>query len=161
LNLSGSDNTVTISSHTYVLQNNVNGSVYLCGMDVGSGDIWVTSPAEGNYLSLKSPIAVGQSSGASVTFSDGSSLTYSYSVTSIENVTTGVGTFEAYRISQNLTYVYAFGVIDRMDSNIIQWYVPGLGGSVKTAMNASYYSGGVFQYTLTATTTLTSTTVVY
>ncbi len=160
INLSNAGNTQTVSGHSYVLQD-LTGTVYLCGQDVGSGDSWVTSPAGGQYLSFNSPIVVGQNGGASVTFSDGSSLTYSYSVIAIESVTTGKGTFEAYRILQNSTYDYAVGVIDRMVGTNTIWYVPGLGGSVKTIMNASYYTGGLFQSSISLTYTLSSTTVAY
>jgi len=85
---------------------------------------------------------------------------HSYTVTAKENVTTQIGTFEAYRISMNDTYNYATGAIDRMEESSTKWYVPGW-GLVKEELNASYYSGGVLQYTLNVTITLTNTTVSY
>ncbi len=47
-----------------------------------------------------------------------------------------------------------------MEESSTKWYVPGW-GLVKEELNASYYSGGVLQYTLNVTITLTNTTVSY
>jgi len=109
-------------------------------------------------LDLESPMAVGQNRGTSVTYTDGTTGSYSYSVTGIENVATGIGTFEAYRISQNVTINYTNG-IRVVESNTI-WYVPSL-GTVKLISDATSYSGGVFLLNQQLTATLSNTSIVY
>jgi hypothetical protein len=150
---------MVVSTHGYFLQD-ANGSIYTYGGDtgIGSGDVWVTSPTSGYFLDLESPMAVGQNNGTSVTFTDGSSMTRSYSVTAIENVSTGIGTFESYRISENITINYPDG--DRVVESNTYWYVPGL-GEVKIISDATFYSGGVFQLSQKLTATITSTSVIY
>jgi hypothetical protein len=158
ITLSGQGQSITFDSHDYFLQDS-NGSIFIYGEgDIVSGDIWVIFPAEGYYLSLESPMAVGQSHGSMVDFDDGSSLTYSYSVDSIQNVSTPLGSYESYKITSNLSVVYGTG--DSEVVNATSWYVPGL-GTVKLSETDSYYSGGFLQFALQFTATIDSTSIVY
>jgi hypothetical protein len=156
LTLTGPGGTVTTRTDTFFTQDGT-GSVFVYGTNVGSGDIWITSTPY-YYLSSLSPMAVGQSYGGSVTFTDGSTLTVSDIVTGTENVSTGIGTFETYKINQSATYNFTNG--DRTVENNTIWYVPGL-GMVQLQANTSYHSGGLLQLTLSFTATLTSTNVSY
>lgn len=158
-NLTTSAGQLVVSTHSYFLQD-ANGSMNTYGADfgLGSGDVWVTSPASGYFLSLESPMAVGQNHGTSATYTDGTTMTIAYSVTSIENVDTGAGRYEAYKITQNATINYTNG-IKVIENNTI-WYVPGL-GMVKTVSDATRYSGGTFQLNQQLTIMLSSTSVAY
>lgn len=157
VNLSTPAGPMVVSVHTYTHQDG-DGSIYVDGESSGSGDTWVTSSAAGYFLSLQSPVSVGQNHGSSVSFDDGSSLTFSYSVTGIENVSTGIGTFESYRVEVNATIDYTNG--DRVVESNSEWYVPGL-GSIKVQSDATYYSGGVFVLSQKLTFTLSSYSVSY
>jgi hypothetical protein len=156
--LTGPGGSITLDSHSYFLQDS-NGSIYVYGEgESGSPDTWVVSPVSGYYLEMESPMSIGQSNGASVLFSDGENLTFSYSVDAIENVSTGVGTFEAFRTSQSFSHDFGGG-----DSTVIVetvWIVPGL-GIVKEDADITYYIGGVFDSSLSIISTLNNTTVVY
>jgi hypothetical protein len=158
ITLSGQGESFTFDFHDYFLQDN-NGSIFSYGEgDSISGDTWVVFPAVGYYLRLESPMAVGQSNGSTVDFDDGSSLTYSYSIDSIQNVSTSLGSYESYKITSNLSVDYGTGDTEVVSAT--SWYVPGL-GSVKIMETDSYYSGGVLQLTLNFTATIDSTSVVY
>ncbi len=159
MNITTPTGPIVVSAHTYFLQDS-NGSMYIYGgdMDMGSGDAWVTLPAQGYFLDFKSPMTVGQSKGLTVTFSDGTSMTYSYVIVAIENVSTGIGTFETYRIEENTTYNYVNG--DQVVESNVEWFVPSL-GSIKLVSDATYYSSGVFQFSLNLTATISSTSVSY
>ena len=128
-------------------------------MDIGTGDAWVISPGCGYYLSAQSPVDVGQSNAISVSFDDGSSIIAFSSVDAIETVSTEAGAFETYRISFEGYYEYVNG--DELVMSITEYFVPGIGSSVKVINNGDYYSGGLYQFSLNYTATLTNTTVDY
>jgi hypothetical protein len=157
INISTPAGPTVVSVHTYFHQDE-NGSIYVDGEDLGSGDKWVTSPPAGYFLSMQSPVSVGQNHGSSATFDDGSSSTISYSVTGIENVSTRIGTFESYRVEVNATIDYANG--DKAVESNTEWYVPGL-GSIKLQSDATYYSGGAFVLSQKLTFILIGWTVSY
>ena len=157
INLSTPTGPLVVSVHIYFYQD-VDGTMYVDGQSSDSGDIWVTSPVQGFYLSMESPVSVGQNYSSSVTYDDGSSATYATSVTGIENVSTGMGTYEAYRLVTNATFYHTNG--DRVDEVVTEWHVPGL-GSIKAQIDASYYVGGVYSHSMDLTFTLSSTSVSY
>lgn len=158
-NLTTSAGQSVVSTHSYLLQD-ANSSINTYGADfgLGSGDVWVTSPASGYFLSFESPMAVGQNHGTSAAYTDGTTMTIAYSVNAIENVDTGAGKYEAYKITQNATINYTNG-IKVVENNTI-WYVPGL-GTVKILSDATRYFGGAFQLNQQLTATLSSTSVAY
>lgn len=156
---SGAGQTLTQSGHLYFLQD-AGGSVRVYGGRIEDNDAWVVSPANGYVLSIMSPVAVGQSYGASATLSDGSSLTFTYSIDAIENVSTLLGTYQAYRGSTSRTWDYASGSFTRVTQTGTVWLVPGL-GEVKSNMNVKMYSGSTLTLTLFYTAVLSSTNVSY
>jgi hypothetical protein len=159
VNISTPSGALVVSTHDYFLQD-IDGSISSYGADfgTGSGDVWVTSPTSGNYFTIESPIAVGQSNGYSITYTDGTTMTVSYLVEGVESVTTGIGKFMAYRVSENATINYTNG--NTAVESIINWYVANL-GSVKMTSDTTLYSGGVFQLNQKLAFTLSSTSIVY
>lgn len=159
MNISTPTGTLVVSTHDYFLQD-LDGSISSYGADfgTGSGDVWVNSPTSGNYFTIESPITVGQSNGYSITYTDGTTMTVSYLVEGIESVTTGIGKFMAYRVSENATINYTNG--NTAVESIINWYVANL-GSVKMKSYTTLYSNGVFQLNQKLNFSLSSTSVVY
>jgi hypothetical protein len=121
-------------------------------------DIWIVIPPTGYFIATASPMAVGNSNSADVTFTDLTSLSYSYSVTSIDNVATPVGYYESFKMTESSTYQYPDGYEEVVESTV--WYVPGL-GVIKVQSIDSLYSGGVLQSSLSYTATIDSTSIVY
>ena len=148
---------LVFAAHSYFTQDG-DGSPYSHGGDfgLGSGDIWVISPSWGYFLLYQSPVNPGQNYGTSVTYSDGTSRTYSSSVIMMENVSTGIGTFEAYRIAGASTINFADGRSTVMSQTI--WFVPRL-GVVREISDATSYVNGKFQLNQKLTMTLSNTSV--
>jgi hypothetical protein len=151
--------TISSDDHDYSLQS-TDGSILNYGMTTDSGDAWVVSPANGFYLEVMSPVALGQSFGASVIFSDGSALTYAYTIDDVEEVSTGIGIYQAYRVTISETKDYPTGNISRYIAKVTSWVVPGL-GELKEIGTATYYSGGNIAAILSFTAVLFSTNVNY
>jgi hypothetical protein len=154
-----SGQSITSNTHSYYTQDD-NGSIIIYGTNdgLGSDDIWVISPASGYFLSTLSPMAVGQTYGNSVEYSDGTMDDYTSSVVAIENVDSGMGIYEAYKIVTNATVNFTNG--SKVVENYTDWYVPGL-GLIKVTSDATRYAGGVLQVNQKITTTLSSTSVSY
>jgi len=159
MNISTPAGVFVIGTHDYFLQD-IGGSISTYGTDfgTGSGDVWVTSPFSGKYLTAESPMYVGQSNHYSLTYTDGTTMTISYLVEGVESVTTGVGKLMAYRVSENATIYYTNGTT--AFENITNWIVANI-GSVKMKSKTFLYSNGVFQLHQKLHYTLTSTSVVY
>ena len=81
LTLTGVANPISVADHSFGLQSS-NGSINYYGENDGNGNIWVTSPAQGYYTGLVSPIALNATYSSAVTYSDGSTYTETYSVAS-------------------------------------------------------------------------------
>jgi len=156
---SSSGTHIVTSVHNYLVQDS-NGTLYTCGEDfgTGSGDTWVTAASGGIFLSNQSPVSVGQNYGTSVTYTDGTTETIAISVVGIEDVQTNIGNLESYKVTGDATINYSNGT--RVVENNTIWYVPGL-GTIKLASDATSYSGGVFQGSLSLTAILTSTSIAY
>jgi len=158
LSLSGpSGIPASISFHGYEFQDST-GTIYECGENDGSGDIWVSAASGGYFVSSQSPVATNQSYGNSVTYTDGSTATITEHVIGTENVNTNAGYYEAYKILENATVNYNDGT-SAVESNTI-WFVPGL-GMVKETLNVKYYTGSTITGSLTLTIVLASTSVAY
>ncbi|MCK5235766.1 MAG: hypothetical protein KAR06_02180 [Deltaproteobacteria bacterium] len=150
---------IVASSNDYFLQD-IYGGVYDFGSySTDTGQIWINDPAAGYVLSMESPIAVGQANSYNATYNDGTAQEYMYSVVAIENVSTGLGTFEAYKVTGSMTVDYISGYSAVV--SVTAWVVPEIGVSVKVEESASYYYLGELQYTLNDTATLSSTNVAY
>ena len=156
---SSSGTHIVTSVHNYLVQDS-NGTLYTCGEDfgTGSGDTWVTAASGGIFLSNQSPVSVGQNYGTSVTYTDGTTETIAISVVGIEDVQTNIGNLESYKVTVDATINFSNGT--RVVENNTIWYVPGL-GTIKLASDATSYSGGVFQGSLSLTAILTSTSIAY
>ena len=158
LSLSGpSGIPASLSFHGYEFQDST-GTIYECGDNDGSGDIWVSAASGGYFVSSQSPMAPNQSYGSSVTYTDGSTATITEHIIGTENVNTNAGYYEAYKILENATFTYTDGT-SSVESNIV-WFVPGL-GTVKETLNVTYYTGSTITGNLTLTIALTSTSVAY
>ncbi len=158
ISLSGpSGFSASLNSHGYVFQDST-GTIYNCGFNDGSGDSWVSAASGGYFVDAQSPIATNQSYGSSVTYSDGSTETYSTQVVGTENVSTPAGYYEAYKFLLNATNTYTNGT-SQVQSNIV-WYVPGL-GTVRETFNITEYTGNTVTDNVTVTMSLTSTSVTY
>ncbi len=138
----------------------VSGNMYDSGEGDGATDKWINNPAAGEILSISSPLTVGGSLGGAVTYSDGSTETFSYNVVSTENVLTTAGYYEAYKINLVLTINYVSGSFTKAIITGTIWYVPGL-GEVKGSAAISYYNGAPIVLSETMTYSLTSTNVTY
>ena len=155
--------TITVGSisdddHLYFNQD-ASGTIRSFGeIDDFGQDIWIVNPSTGFFIATTSPMAVGNSNSGSVTFTDGSSLSYSYSVTSIDNVATPVGYYESFKMTESSTYQYPSGYEEVVESAV--WHVPGL-GVIKVQSVDSLYSGGVLLWSLSYTATIDSTGIVY
>lgn len=103
-------------------------------------------------------MSVGQSSTESGSFTNGDTWTYSYSVTAVENVSTGLGLYEAYRIESRTEIDYVNG--NMLVATGTSWYVPGI-GAVKMTVSEELSSAGVQQSLLTYMATLTGTSINY
>ncbi len=100
------------NAHSYFLQDGT-GSLFEYGGTLNTNsDVWVTIGSGGNFLFYLSPVAVGQKHNANVTYNDGSTETFSASVIGTENVQTGVGLLEAYKITENVTFNNVDGTKD-------------------------------------------------
>lgn len=157
LTLSGPGGSVSGDDYSYFLQD-ANGAIYEYGRKELGQDVWVVSPSIGYFLSTASPMGVGQSNSGIAWYNDDSKITYSYTVTSKENVSTSLGTYESYKLSISFTFEYFWGDSVVVSKNI--WYVPGL-GTLKVVANETLYSGGIFQYALDYTASLDDTNVIY
>jgi hypothetical protein len=148
---------INISGHIYGLQD-ANGSFLVFGED-DAGVRWIQTPP-GYYVQIISPVTLGQEGGKSVTYNDGSTFTYSYSIAnSTEYVSTGLGTFEAYKI----TSVGIHGLPDgtRIDTYETSYFVPRLSAVVQSTGTSFYYKFNIFDYSLSSTSTLSGTNVAY
>ncbi len=157
--MSGSFSTLgVISNSTFYLQD-LDGSEYNFGdWNPVDGYNWIAS-GTGYVLSTTSPVAVGQSNNGSMTYQDGTVKTFSYTVTGIENVVTGMGTIEAYKATHSSTINWGGG--STANSNSTLWFVPGLSMNVKEDTTITYYQNGTPTGTLHLISTLESTNVVY
>jgi hypothetical protein len=116
---------LSIDDHLYFNQDASGTMRTFGGIDESTQDIWIVNPATGFFIATASPMAVGNSGSSDVAFTDSSSLSYSYSVVSIDNVTTPIGYYESFKMTESSTYQYPGGDEEVVESTV--WYVPGLG----------------------------------
>jgi hypothetical protein len=149
-----------IDSHVYLRQD-INGSILEYGEGAsGFPNIWVVSPAAGNYMNLPSPMAAGMSSSSSIIYDDGTTATYSVQITGTDNVSTGVGIYESYEIHSNYDSSEPSGAGESIMATM--WYVPGLGMIKEDSYVASWEGPGLAGYIqLHYTATLIGTSVPY
>ncbi len=158
LTLSGGGETAVAESHSYFLQGE-DGSIYEYGVGDEEGDAWIESPIEGFYKVRESSYVTGAHNEWSLSYTDGSTAVYSYSVGDIEAVCTDKDVFDAYLITTNVTYHYPFSN-EMYTGTTKNWCVPSI-GTVKADMNVSYYTDGLLDFTMSVTATLSSTSVSY
>jgi len=156
---SGSFSTIgVITNSTFYLQDGT-GSEYAFGQwNPTDGYNWISS-APGYVKFSTSPMAIGQSNGGTVTYQDGSIETFSNIVTGIEDVYTGMGKFEAYKMTNSGSINWGGGSTASYNETV--WYIPGLSIAVKEDLSITYYQNGNPTGTVHLISTLESTNVVY
>ncbi|MEE8575291.1 MAG: hypothetical protein V3T30_07755 [Thermodesulfobacteriota bacterium] len=150
------------TSHVYFLQN-PDGTIVICGVESSGTATWVATPAAGYYSDYVSPMSVGQTFNQTVTFTNGKTGSYPYTVEAVDTVTVPFGKFEAYRITKSMSYDLTDN--SRLVLTETDYFVPGL-GSIKTVKSGTFYyddpeQGPTIVGSFTETLTLTGTTVVY
>lgn len=100
------------NSYVYYTQDGL-GNIFVHGTGDENGDKWITLPSEGFIKYLGNPMAVGDSLSNTVTYSNGDTTTYSYTVTDKEYAATSVANYESYRVSMIRTPIMLPGPIRR------------------------------------------------
>ena len=132
------------AAHHFYQQQLSDGTLLIYGINRGSGDAWITIPSSGYFIREQSPVTLNQTLSASMTFTDGSTYTYSGTIApSTVNISVPAGNYETYLLNAEVTEV--FGTTEEVEN--FQWYiVPGF-GLVQEVINATTYDSGVSQGT--------------
>jgi hypothetical protein len=126
----GPGGTVTISVESLIYQDADN-SLYECGefddtLPNGGGYVFLTGTPEtpdGLFLSIKSPVQLGDITSGTVTLDDGTNNTWqdcTATVLSKENVSVPAGLYESYKIDESCSYS------DLSTSTGTRWFVPSI-----------------------------------
>lgn len=145
--------------YTYFDQDGA-GNSYTYGEGDGSTDKWITSPASGYVLDVKSPVSIGDNYSHTVTYSNGDTETFSATVIGKEYVATGIANYESYKATMTQTTNYASGTYTKEVITGTVWVVPGL-EMVKQEANIKRYIGSTLDNEINVTFTLTSTNIAY
>lgn len=147
-----------ISNSTFYLQDGAGSEFNFGDWDPVDGYNWITSGT--GYVQIStSPVAVGQNNNGSMTYQNGTVETFSNTVIALEDVVTGMGTFQAYKYTDSGTINWGSG--STANSSTTFWYVPGLSAPVKEDMTMTYYQNGTPTGTLHLIITLEATNVAY
>lgn len=136
-----------IESKSYVVQD-PDGTIWKYGGEDEDGVFWVTSPLDGRYVELASPLGIAVSWGDQVEMSNGLSFDSWEAVVARETVSVPAGRFETYRATANAT-VLGYPLSGT------EWIAPQIGNSVKLAGTVSDPNEGI---TLSLTLSLVSRT---
>jgi hypothetical protein len=147
------------SQYTYFEQDGA-GNVNKYGEGDGSTDKWITTPAAGYVLDMKSPVSIGDNYSRNVTYSNGDTETFSATVIGKEYVATGIANYESYKATMTQTTNYASGTYTKEVLAGTVWVVPGL-EMVKQEMNIKRYIGLTLDNEINVTFTLASTNIAY
>ncbi|MDQ6988292.1 MAG: hypothetical protein Q9M19_00295 [Mariprofundaceae bacterium] len=113
-----------------------------------STDGWITTPASGFYTGSKSPLTSPDSWAGSFITQNGTATNYSTTVVNKEFVATGSGSFETFKVIDNLSSTDANGITSSLTST--QYVVPSIGAVKVIEAESKNTTNGLQTITVTA-----------